>query len=110
MRGGSGDGAVVVVGTDGIGDGVVEGRQAGEHDQVEVGLVLGHVVQQEPGNVQHVHQPATPPNMNAPIGQRSEVKLEGGRGRLNKYMKWRVVASITGAERMRCWARVLTFT
>lgn len=46
--------------TDGIGDGVVQGRQAGEHDQVEVGLVLGHVVQQEPGNVQHVHQPATP--------------------------------------------------
>jgi hypothetical protein len=26
------------------------------------------------------------------------------------YMKWRVVASITGAERMRCWARVLSFT
>ncbi len=39
---------------------MVQGRQAGEHDQVEVGLVLGHVVQQEPGNVQHVHQPATP--------------------------------------------------
>jgi hypothetical protein len=34
---------------------VIERRQASEHDHVEVGFVLGHVIQQEAGNVLHVH-------------------------------------------------------